>query len=282
MIKELEFPDKEFATKEALFTYLKENRELLIEAKKAQIYKSSEKGLSVSVNQQQITKMLGAVKTFEVDNDYFYFAVNTSRILDSHKDLHIDGNWDKTVKEQQGKVYLVFDHQLKRGDIIAMKSDIEMFTAIIPFKMVGKDYEGDTYALIYKVRKDKIVNKEAKEWLDKGYEFEASVRMQYMDIELALDSKLDDDKKEKESFDKYFQLIANKDDFQEIYYFWVVKQAKNVMESSLVLFGSNSATGIIQENKEVADIVTTDENEPTIVTQKEVEIPTEKRKLSII
>lgn len=275
--------DKSFATKEELFTALKLSKDLIISEKKAQIYKSCDKGLGVYSNQERISKTLEISKSFEMNNDYYYFVVNSSRILDSHKDVHIDGNWDKTVKEQQGRVYLVFDHTLKRSEVIAMKESVEMFTATIPFSMIGKDYDGETYALIYKVKKDRIVNQEAKDWLDKGFELEASVRMQYVDIELALNSNDKNDVKEKETFDKYYSIIANKSDHESIDYFWVVKQAKNVLESSLVLFGSNSATGQIQENKEDIEAVDdTSKNEPSEDTQQTEEIPTEKRKLSII
>lgn len=250
-IKSVYFPDKEFASNEELFKSLKTNKELIIANKKSEIYKSIEKDevFSVVTNQEAIKKISEQTKAFEVDKDYYYFVVNSSNILDSHRDLHIEGNWEKSVKEQQGKVYLVFDHSLKRGDVIAMKSDIEMFTAKIPFKLIGKEYDGDTYCLIYKVAKDKIINTEAKDWLEKGYELEASVRMQYMDIDLAMNSQAQGDEKELENYNKYYPLIANKDDYEVINYFWVIKQAKNVLESSLVLFGSNSATGRVQENK---------------------------------
>ena len=241
--------NKEFETKEELFKALKENKEFIISAKKSQIYKNFEKGVSLVNNQEFIKKLNESNKSLSFDDNYYYFVTNSSRILDSHKDVHLDGNWEKTVKEQQGKVYLIFDHQLKRSEIVAMKEDIEILTATIPFSAIGKNYEGDTYVLIYKVRKDKILNKEAKEWLEKGYSFEASVRMQYMDIVFALNSDNPDDIKEKEIFDKIYPLIANKEDFEEILYFWGIKQAKNVLESSLVMFGSNPATGLIQENK---------------------------------
>ena len=41
---------------------------------------------------------------------YHYIAVNTTNILDSHGDLHVKGLWNKSVKDQQGKNYLVTDH----------------------------------------------------------------------------------------------------------------------------------------------------------------------------
>jgi hypothetical protein len=259
--------DKSFETKEQMFKELMANKEFIIKEKTSNILKSCEKGLSVVANQDAIFKALETNKALKLDSDYYYFVVNSSNILDSHRDLHVKGNWDKSVKEQQGKVYLVFDHQLKRNDIIAMKEDISMFTAEIPFSLIGKNYDGDTYALIYKVAKNKIVNKDAKEWLNDGYSLEASVRMQYVKIELAVNTNDTDSVKEKETFDKYIDVIANKNEFKDLDYFWVVKEAKNVQESSLVMFGSNSATGTIQENKTEADVITSEKTEPSDDTQ---------------
>lgn len=267
---------KSYASKEDMFKDLLLNKELIIGEKTAQVYKSYEKGVSVLTNQKEIIKALEAAKDFNADPEYYYFVVNSSNILDSHGDVHVKGNWDKTVKEQQGKVFLVFDHTLKRSEIIAMKEDIEMFTSEIPFSLIGKSYEGNTYCLIYKVAKSKIANKEAKDWLEQGYSFEASVRMQYVKIELAANTSDVNMVKEKETYDKYIEVIANKDDFEDIMYFWVVKEAKNVYESSLVMFGSNNATGLIQENKSEADNITP-ENEPSNDTQ-----PINEKKVTFI
>jgi len=262
--------NKDFKTKEELFKYIRENKSVLIDAKKSEIYKSIDKGIAVTSNQKTIAKIAETTKSFDIDNDYYYFVVNSSNILDSHGDMHIEGNWEKSAKEQQGKTYLVFDHQLKRSEIIAMKKDVDMFTANIPFTAIGKNYPGNTYVLIYKVHKSKVVNSEAKQWLEDGHDFEASVRMQYMDVEFAVNSNDKEDLKGKELFDKYYPLIANKDEFSEdINFICIVKQAKNVLESSLVMFGSNGATGLMQENKE-EPLTHSDENkdEPTEVTQK--------------
>lgn len=270
--------NKKFESKSEMFKELFENKDLIIESKKAEIYKSVDKGLKFVTDQKWIEKAFNneSNKELKFDSDYYYFVVNSANILDSHGDMHAEGNWEKTVKEQQGKVYLVFDHNLNRSDIIAMRKDIEMFTAKVPFSLLGKDYEGETYSLIYKVKKDKIVNKEAKEWLEQGHELEASVRMQYVNIMTAFNTDEKEYAKQKETWDLYYPQIANKNEFNEIDYFWVVKEAKNVYESSLVLFGSNSATGRIDsENKTEAEEITSEiKEEPTEVTQK--------RKLSVI
>jgi disulfide oxidoreductase YuzD len=276
--------NKSFESKEDLFKALAENETLIVDAKKAQIYKSIDKGLQIVTDQNGIEKALSSEqnKGLKFDDNYYYFVVNSSNILDSHNDMHVDGNWKKTVKEQQGKVYLVFDHTLKRSEIIAMQKDIEMLTAKIPFSLLGKNYEGESYCLIYKVAKDKIVNKEAKQWLEDGHKLEASVRMQYVNIETAFNTNDKEYIKQKENYDMYYPLIANKSDFEEIEYFWIVKEAKNVYESSLVLFGSNGATGLIQENKNEADVITSEIKDEPLQDTQQLEVIPVKRKLSII
>ena len=264
--KELE---RHFDSKEELFNALAANEKIIINAKKSEIYKSCEKGLHVFTSQENIKKSFedDAEKGIKFDEDFYYFVVNSANILDSHNDVHVDGNWNKTVKEQQGKVYLVFDHSTKRDDVIAMAEDIELLTANVKWSFLGKNYDGETYSLIYKVPKNKIVNSQAKGWLEKGYNLKASVRMQYIKIEMGFNSKKTEHAKQKEVFDQYYPIIANKDEFEEINYFTVVKEAKNVMESSLVLFPSNNATGRIDNKKTEAVENDTSKQEPSIDTQ---------------
>lgn len=264
--------NKEFETKKELITNLRKYKDDIISFKKAQIYKSCDKGTGIVSKPIEPTKLGDQVKGIVIDNDFYYIAVNSTRILDSHDDLHLNGIWNKTVKEQQGKIYLVADHDLKLDQTIARKEHIEIFVAEIPFAILNKPYSGNTEALIYKVRKDKIINKVAKEWLDSGDSIEASVRMQYVDIAFALNSDDKEDVLFKANYDKYIKSIANIDDFDtEIIYFWVVTQAKNVLESSLVLFGSNSTTGQIieSEKNQPSKDTETQNNEPSKDTHRE-------------
>jgi hypothetical protein len=243
--------NKSFEDKEQMFKEISLNETLIIDAKKTEI-KSIDKGLQIVTNQNEIEKALNnqTEKGLKFDNDYYYFVVNSANILDSHNDMHVDGNWEKSKKEKQGKNYLVLEHKTEINNIIAMPKDIEMITAKIPFSLLGKSYEGETYSLIYKVAKNKIVHSKINEFLEKGYDLQASVRMQYVKIESAFNTNALEYSKQKETYDTYFPLIANKEEHKEIDYFWVIKEAKNVMESSLVLFGSNSATGRIDNKTE--------------------------------
>lgn len=263
-------PDKEFSNKEDLFKALKENESIIIDKKKSEIIKSCEKGLSVSCKSLDLLKFTDQLKSIKIDDNYWYIAVNSTRILDSHSDLHLDGIWKKSVSEIQGKNYLVADHELKIDDVIVRKEHIEIFTAKIPFSLIGKPYEGDTEALIYKIPKNQVKNEKVKEWLESGDAIEASVRMQYVTVQLALDSNDPADKKEKECYDMYYPVIANKDDYDYIPYFFAIKEAKNVKESSLVIYGSNSATGLAN-NKTEADNVTSEIKEEPLKDTQSIE-----------
>lgn len=247
MIKSIYFPDKTYSTKEELFKDLKDNLDFIIDAKKSKIQKSCEKGLSVTCKSLDLLKFTDQLKGIKIDDNFYYIAVNSTRILDSHDDLHIDGIWNKSIKEQQGKNYLVLDHELEIDKVIVRKEHIEMFVAKVPFSLLGKSYEGETQALIYKVPKSQVKNTHVKDWLDSGDEIEASVRMQYVNFVLCLDSNDPNDATAKLNYDQYYPLIANKEDFDYIHYFFAIKEAKNVRESSLVVFGSNSTTGNIQQ-----------------------------------
>lgn len=266
MIKSIYFPDKVYSTKEELHADLKANIDDIIAFKKAQIQKSCDKGLSVTCKSLDLMKFTDQLKGIKIDDNFYYIAVNTTRILDSHDDLHLDGIWNKSIKDQQYKNYLIADHDLEIGKVIVKKEYVEMFVAKIPFALLGKDYEGETQALIYKVPKDKIIYPVAKDWLESGDSIEASVRMQYVSILFALDSNDPADAAAKANYDAYIDTIANKDDFEYVSYFFPIKEAKNVRESSLVVFGSNSTTGLITNNKQ-AEKSLENKTEPSIDTQ---------------
>jgi hypothetical protein len=242
-----------FNSKEELFKHIRENKEILIDAKKSVIQKSVDKGSAVVSKCLDLLKFTDQLKGIKIDDNFYYIAVNSTMILDSHDDLHDNGLWKKSVQETQGKNYLVCDHELEVLQTITRKEHIEIFTAKIPFSLIGQPYQGDTEVLVYKIPKDQIKIEAVKEWLDSGDSIEASVRMRYVTILLALDSNDPEDATEKANYDAYINRIANKNDFEYIPYFYIIKEAQNVRESSLVVAGSNHATGLINNNKSQAE-----------------------------
>lgn len=242
--------NKEFATKEEMFAAIVKNLDKIFEVKKKEIF-SCNKGLAVSLKSLNGLKLNDEQKAaFKMDEGYYYVVVNTTNILDSHTDLHLDGIWDDSVPEQQGKVYLCADHLVSLNTVIVKKEYIEILIVPISFAALGKDYKGNTQALVYKFPKDKVVNDAALKWLESGDEIQASVRMRYLDLEFAMDSNDPDYKKQKAAYDKYIKKVANIDDFEYVPYFFAIKKAENVIESSLVIYGSNHVTGNLFDNED--------------------------------
>jgi hypothetical protein len=241
--------DQDFETKEAMFKALKFNEGNIINLKKAAISKSCEKG--------QFSPSLTAVKLndatkaeFNLKQGYVYPVINTTKYMDSHSDVHFDGIWNKSIKEQKGSIFYVADHSLKVGDVIAWPEDVKAFVKNIPWSMVGKDFEGETQALIYEIPTSKIVNDAAAKAINEGKAVQNSVRMQYVKITFAVDSQDKDYAVNKAYFDAKIDSIANKEEVMEQGYFWGVEEAKIHKEGSMVLFGSNDATPILQSNTE--------------------------------
>ncbi len=77
-----------------------------------------------------------------------------------------------------------------------------------------------------------------------------------------MDSNDPEDVTLKKNYDEYLPYIANKADFEYIPYFFIIKEAKNVRESSLVLFGSNPVTGNFKDNEPSKDTQHKQEQKP--------------------
>lgn len=249
MILAKEFPNEKFATKQELFKALRENAEKIISLKCADVIKSCEKENSGVF--AFIDNMGGALKGINLKQGYIYPVINTVNYLDSHNDVHIEGLWNKSVREQQGKVYYVADHELKLSSVIAYPKSVNMTLQRIPWGMVGKNYDGETEALIFEINKNDIVNDNVKSAIEEKQGLQNSVRMRYVKIQLAINSTEKEDIEYKKAYDTYSPFIVNKDTLEERGYFWAVTEAKIEKEGSLVLFGSNDATSIM--TNEAAD-----------------------------
>lgn len=268
MIKSIYFPNKEFATKEELFAALRLNAEKIIALKKLDIHKSYFKGYPADGFLAKDLAEAAKVGPHMKDG-YIYPIINTTRYMDSHDDVHLDGLWDRSVKEQQGKLYYVADHKIMIDSIIAWPSDVSAMVKSIPWSFVGKDYAGNTEALIYEIGKDKIVHAVAKNIIDEKRPVQNSVRMQYVTIHLGMNSPAKENIKFKEYYDKHINSIANKEVAEEQGYFFGVEEAKIIKEGSMVVLGSNDATTVRQ--KDEADTITSDKIEPVAPTTQKTQ-----------
>ena len=241
MIKCLEL-NREFDSKAEMFKALKANKDNIINFKKSIVYKSIDKAqLSGFVDKSNVNKSI------EVKENFIAPVINTTDFIDSHLDCHQKGIWNKSIKEQQGKIRYSLDHSPKVADVIAYPKDVNIRVEEISFKDLGYDYLGKTQALIFDINKDVIDNPTALKVITKGLPVQNSVSMQYVKIELAVDSEEKEYKEEKKLWDSSINSVANKEVAEESGYYWLVYEAKIVNESSMVTLGSNSATPILYE-----------------------------------
>jgi len=194
--------------------------------------------------------------------------INTTKLFDSHGDVHIDQLWNKSLKETKDH-YLVKMHDFSFEGIIS--DNVKAFTKQMTWNEMGINYEGQTQALIF----DSIIDKDENPYMFEKYRLgkvrQHSVGMRYVKIEMAVN----DDRYEKEFavWEKYFDLIVNKDEVLEVGYFWAVTEAK-VIEGSAVVKGSNWATPTqsIQQVKGQPSEDTDKKTEPVKSTLKASEL----------
>lgn len=232
----------QFNTRKELFEWLRENKSLLVQAKKAAI-KQADPVYCVSSGPEAkgtiITKELGA-DAGQPSNGILYVksVINTTNLMDSHSDVHIPGIWKKSLQETK-IIYHLQEHNMTFDKVIS--DDVTAYTKSMSWKSLGYDFEGNTQALVFDSTIKAARNPFMFDQYANGYVKNHSVGMRYIKLFLALDSDNKYDAEEKANWDKYIADVINKDAAVEQGYFWAVTEAK-VIEGSAVLVGSNVAT----------------------------------------
>jgi hypothetical protein len=223
--------------KSELIDWLIENKSALIAQKKSTVKHAD----AISAICSFITvKGDSAIKADAIPDDATKLKVrsiiNTTKIFDSHGDVHIDQLWNKSLKENKD-LYLVKEHNFSFEGIIS--ENVKAFTKQTSWNELGFNYSGQTQALIF----DSVLTKDDNPMMFDRYKAgrvkQHSVGMRYVKLDLAVN----DERYEKEYaiWTKYYDLIVNKNDVDEVGYFWAVTEAK-VHEGSAVIKGSNFAT----------------------------------------
>lgn len=238
--------NEQFPDTITMFAALKANKETIVSLKKSAVKNSDPVSLSIH------KPVMKAASTALGYGDYIYPVINTTYYLDSHNDLHVDGLWNKSAKEQSGKTYYVINHELEIGKVISYPKEVEIMVKQMPWTDLGLTYEGTTEALIFKAQLTEKTNRDAFLAFQAKEDIQQSVRMQYVTIDLAVNDNSPDFEEEKAIFDKYFPRIANKTVALDRGYFWAVTEAKISKEGSAVLFGSNDATAVLYSIKDTA------------------------------
>lgn len=224
-----------------LFDYLVKNEGLIFHAKKSTVKKADEIfSMPMYVDDKGNLVSKAEIEQAQIDPNKLKVSVviNTTNWLDSHGDVHIPGIWKKTLSDNK-KVgfYLLECHGREFEDVIA--EGCKGSTKKMSWGDLGIDVEGMTEALIF----DGVIEKERNEYMfdqyRKGYVKKHSVGMRYMKMLTCIND--DNYPVQKENWDKYIQVVANRDEAEADGYFWAILEAQ-IIEGSAVLFGSNPIT----------------------------------------
>jgi hypothetical protein len=254
-----------FMDKAELFDWLFENKAALVAQKKSAIKEAdaisyqaplvNDKGEACK-SESEIPATATKIKVRSI--------INTTKIMDSHSDVHIDQLWNKSLKENKEN-YLCNQHNFSFEGIIS--DNVKAFVKQMAWKELGFDFEGNTQALVFDSVIDKADNPMMFDKYRQGKVKNHSVGMRYVSLKMAIND--DRYESEKATWDKYIDIVANKEDAEAQGYFWAVTEAK-IIEGSPVVKGSNYATPTQRVEETKGAVIDTPENiEPAAATQKE-------------
>lgn len=224
------------------------NKAELIALKKAEV-KTVKGGLSSIIKTNSTIK--GVFK--DSDNELQRTIIgNTYLWMDSHEDVHAKGVFAKTIKERKD-IFHLHDHEFK---ITAKVGEpINVYEQVIKWSDLGINKEGETQALFMDTNIKKDYNAQIFNEYKTGRINQHSVGMQYVKIDLAANDE--EYEEEYKVWNDNIDSIGNKEEAIEKGYFWLVREAK-LIEISAVLMGSNSLTPTLN-NKEADNITSESE-----------------------
>jgi hypothetical protein len=232
------FP-KSIKTRQDRIAWLVKNKEFVIASKKAAIKHAdavSMRPVFIGGDGEVVKSLDRLLNLSKPEGKLKVRAViNTTKLMDSHQDVHIDQLWNKSLKENK-RNYLVKEHQLTFDGVIS--DDVHAFVKQMSWAELGFNYPGYTQALIF----DAVLTRDqAKDMYDRylnGKVYNHSVGMRYVKVVLAVNNP---EYPEYENWEKYYPLIVNQEEADEYGYFYAVTEAK-LIEGSAVVVGSNYAT----------------------------------------
>lgn len=255
----------------ALYDYLVKNEDLIFHVKKSTTKKADDVySLPMYVDDKGNLVSKAEVEQAQIDPNKLKVVavINTTNWYDSHGDVHIPGIWKKSLSDNK-KIgfYLLKSHGREFEDVIA--DGCKGFTKKLAWSELGlDDIPGVTEALIF----DGIVEKDRNEYMFDQYTKKRvkkhSVGMRYMKMLTCIND--DDYPVQKENWDKYIEMVANREEAEADGYFWAILEAQ-VIEGSAVLFGSNPITPTMEasliQGKTDSEEDTNDQ--PPLGTEKE-------------
>lgn len=252
-----QFPDKKFTDKMDQTAFIKKRIKELSAIKIAE-YKTDS---FYTVKSELVKEFKPQIEPITGDIIEVKSIINTTNVIDSHMDLHLQGIWNKTVKDNPYNPVLK-QHENKFESVIANKA--KNLNQNMNFKDIGVDIDFAMQANcnIFTIDKNKqplMFDKYAS-----GEVEQHSVGMIYVDLDIAYYDE--SSQKEMDFFESMLLQCINPEIAEEAGYVWVIREAKK-REGSAVVFGSNPITPTLYV-KNYQPQTSTGKNEPQSSTHQ--------------
>jgi len=253
-----QFPDKKFTDKMDQTNYIKKKIKELT-AIKATEYKTDS---SCTVKSELIKEFKPTIEPVTGDIIEVKAIINTTNVIDSHMDLHLQGIWNKTVKDNPYNPVLK-QHENKFESVLANKA--KNINQSMNFKDIGVDIDFAMQANCNIFTIDKNKQPLMFDKYTSGEVDQHSIGMMYVDFDIAYYDE--SSKKEMDFFNEMLAQCINPEIAEEAGYVWCVREAKK-REGSAVVFASNPLTPTLYV-KNYQPQSSTGKNEPPLSTQKQ-------------
>jgi len=231
---------KQFATKKDLFEYLHTNKKELFEMKKAskKMYVNTP---NFGTDKLNVNKNLITSSKNDTDTIIRRTVIgNTYNWLDSHGDVHVGNTFGKSLKEREGKVWHLHDHEYKLTAKVGTPAKV--YEEQVKWTDLNVDKVGSTISLMMDSDIKKSMNSQIFAEYKSGTIDQHSVGMYYVKMDLAINDS--DYVEEFKVWEEFIGKLGNQSKAEEEGFFWAVKEAK-LIEISAVLEGSNELTPTI-------------------------------------
>ncbi|KQC33970.1 hypothetical protein AAU57_11995 [Nonlabens sp. YIK11] len=171
---------------------------------------------------------------------------NTNYWMDSHEDVHVPGNWSKTISDG-GKKFHLHDHKFELMAQVGKFNSLE--ERQIAWKDLGVNKEGFTSSLVANTSILKSLNEKIYNAYKSGEIDQHSVGMRYVKLEFAVNPAAVKSEEDNANWNEIYPLLGNPERADEKGYFFIARETK-LVEISAVLMGSNSLTPTLESKQE--------------------------------
>lgn len=230
----------------SLYEFLVKNEGLIFHTKKSEIKKADDCfSMPLYINEKGDLVSKDELTSGSVDDNgkiQVVPVINTTNWFDSHGDVHIPGLWKKSLADNKKQgFYLLESHNRGFKDVITDGCKAETKTML--WKELGINIPGTSEALVF----TGVIEKERNEFMYSqyklGYVKKHSVGMRYIKMVTCINDE--DYPVQKENWDKYIEMVANRKECEADGYFWAILEAQ-IIEGSAVVFASNPVTPTLE------------------------------------